>query len=1398
MPDAPSPLLVPIAVEALVVNQRVQNATTFHRWEMEYANLLNFMSPAPPAFSNLSESKPPQGIHLHWALPRALTRGKQVQATATAEVAGGEVTQLTVTNGGYGYSDALPPIVTVVGDGSGALVNAVVSNGIVTGLQIVQAGQGYSQPPRVTIAPSPAISFPFVPNRWLVIRYSPADSSSQPRHTRAWLLQSDAIDPNTDPTQSNSFVDPFTSSAGSIVATRLGTTAVDLGSWNGEPASANQLFLRAVGPGEATFAAYQPGVLNVFSFFDPLLDPNAKKEDTQLSYLVIGWYSDPAHDPLYGPIKSWDAHGCPTRNPWTDKDGWQSLINDLDWSVTAAEKQAALPSQSLFHGSVYGVTWQQANLPPIPIQSADKITVAVGNTSIDALSAIVQKYADTPEHGSKEAEMLEAFQYNFLKTLDQPDGEAQLELLVRQAWFGSTPGGTTWQVVGAQTAETQSGQLAPDSVPPPPPLTPDQQTALGELNRAQRDLDQANRLLASMQWELYATWWKKNRITAIYNGPAPGQLDKYLAPSFDQLMDGDDPENLRILQNLIQHNLDPSKSDGLLYQVIQQQNVVRAQMQILPNPTNSAAILSYATSKLGLDPNKFRLKASAMPRFYQPVDPVVLVSGIPISEKQGQLTDGPLACRFVSQAVTGVNLQVVGHNQSANASTGSIQSCIPIIGNPHLPATVNAGIQALNSETFFVDPNDAATILMTGFDSTDQTSLNQLVSAMTAQTAQTSPISNPLSAAVAFSNWTQQPWSPLYLEWDVTFYPTVQPYQLVRPDPNDPTTTIADDDWQFSLPPLQQLQDQTDSNGNPLEQPGSWIFDGTDFTWSGGYSYVLDQESPPIKTTASQSYVGRTFLTPQSTYILIDRLKKFLADNANADLDAVNKLIDQIGDWNFLSQRLSGLIDQMIMRDLTQGQPPDASIAERVGEQFHAVPDPNNGTQSIDYGGGTPFFFPVCGGALQFNRLTVVDTFGQTLDLMSAGGNIGTGVPWAPVRGQGLAPSPNTQLPQPSEIIQITPRLVQTSRLNFRFISATNDQHETGLWPDSSPVCGWVLPNHLDQGLAVYDAAGNALGELLPLADTAGNINVTWLPAPDTPSAINDLDRINPHLSKFVLALSQAHDQGDNFKNFLQVVDETLWTVDPLGSRADQNLSVLIGRPLALVRAQLQFELEGQPVFNQSWRDTLQNRTGGIEGLQFPIRLGSLDLYDDGLMGYFLGDNYTTFNSVHQPDGFQPGPGSYLNPIGYNQNYINLAFNYPNYSTQLITMLLDPRGDVHAYTGILPVKTVSLPTAYFADALAKMALTFRTGPVLTEAERIRIPYPTEKNGSWSWIQRSTPADPQHWNDPSGWKIEDITKADQNARLPHSPARLLEGWLKLTPTDIESNQTSPSKSNGGAK
>src|SRR5207247_2678182 len=111
-----------------------------------------------------------------------------------------------------------------------------------------------------------------------------------------------------------------------------------------------------------------------------------------------------------------------------------------------------------------------------------------------------------------------------------------------------------------------------------------------------------------------------------------------------------------------------------------------------------------------------------------------------------------------------------------------------------------------------------------------------------------------------------------------------------------------------------------------------------------------------------------------------------------------------------------------------------------------------------------------------------------------------------------------------------------------------------------------------------------------------------------------------------------------------------------------------------------QFELFGDPAYNLSWRDTLQNQTSKFTTVEFPIRLGSTELLDDGLIGFYAVDVYTTFNATHASATVT---SPYVDPIGPG-NYVSLPFDYPTYMTQTVTLLLDPRGTVHATTGILP------------------------------------------------------------------------------------------------------------------
>jgi hypothetical protein len=74
-------------------------------------------------------------------------------ATATAQVVNGFVVKIIVTDGGAGYSE--PPMVQVIGVGSGAKAIAQISGGVVTNVTMINAGIGYISAPLVLIlAPS--------------------------------------------------------------------------------------------------------------------------------------------------------------------------------------------------------------------------------------------------------------------------------------------------------------------------------------------------------------------------------------------------------------------------------------------------------------------------------------------------------------------------------------------------------------------------------------------------------------------------------------------------------------------------------------------------------------------------------------------------------------------------------------------------------------------------------------------------------------------------------------------------------------------------------------------------------------------------------------------------------------------------------------------------------------------------------------------------------------------------------------------------------------------------------------------------------------------------------------------------------------------------------------------
>ncbi len=154
------------------------------------------------------------------------------------------------------------------------------------------------------------------------------------------------------------------------------------------------------------------------------------------------------------------------------------------------------------------------------------------------------------------------------------------------------------------------------------------------------------------------------------------------------------------------------------------------------------------------------------------------------------------------------------------------------------------------------------------------------------------------------------------------------------------------------------------------------------------------------------------------------------------------------------------------------------------------------------------------------------------------------------------------------------------------------------------------------------------------------------------------------------------------------------------------------------------------------------------------IRLGAVPDFQDGLLGYFVNDDYTrlycadardrgicprrsgrdeascsrptlspisirrfpTIWARHVTEGDSPVTHPYVDTSGV------LAIQ-PNQEIAL-TLLVEPQTVVHATAGLLPSKDIGMRRNWVAAALAVLSPTFRFGPVLVDPQKIRMPVPT--------------------------------------------------------------------------
>jgi hypothetical protein len=211
-------------------------------------------------------------------------------------------------------------------------------------------------------------------------------------------------------------------------------------------------------------------------------------------------------------------------------------------------------------------------------------------------------------------------------------------------------------------------------------------------------------------------------------------------------------------QTKLKNQLDPTVANSLAQQTKQQMTVVQQKSALVPGGDTpdelDESIQAYAAAH-NL-PASRQLKREAAPLYYLTNNPVVLIAGAGASGIVDN--DESSLCRFPSQLVTGFKY----NGQTITAKTSGLTIPQPnlsgVTGVPWSTALVNSLVQ----EFFFLDPNNA-TIVSAAIPNSSVTAVQQAMSSSTNDVG-----TYPTGAVL---QWTKNPWHPLLLMWQVTYYP---------------------------------------------------------------------------------------------------------------------------------------------------------------------------------------------------------------------------------------------------------------------------------------------------------------------------------------------------------------------------------------------------------------------------------------------------------------------------------------------------------------------------------------------------------------------------------------------------------------------------------------------------
>lgn len=455
----------------------------------------------------------------------------------------------------------------------------------------------------------------------------------------------------------------------------------------------------------------------------------------------------------------------------------------------------------------------------------------------------------------------------------------------------------------------------------------------------------------------------------------------------------------------------------------------------------------------------------------------------------------------------------------------------------------------------------------------------------------------------------------------------------------------------------------------------------------------------------------------------------------------------------------------------------------------------NDGLDTTPYGEATfaepeaeRDFRPVTHGQARFTHLNIVDKFGQVVSPMltpAASRNkhaslfpcVGPSIACQPNASEGPSYANSVSLDEAgaSQFFQLGHRINQDVRLNTYFAVNSADwrgYHETAQWYQGDrtdngatahvwrpateyedPVWGWVVINFRSRGIQLYDAAGESMGQALLPSSIYSKVywEVYYEDGDSSTTTKSDNSRHNPQL----LAMMRKMEDPKFLFGLWAMLADACQNITA-GAPGNDQLSTLVGRPMALVNIGLALELATPVMRTQSYADMRKNPEIELDEYKFEVLLGHKSNLCDGLVGYWPS---STTSSTHPEDlnhpvaAKNPDPSTIYTDFGYpgrklvdHGNVKPDPFTSPTHSPIYISpfhvdpsdyphdapayardlcnhpsavvlgAIIDPFQPVHIATGILPPTTLKLAPWAVTRTLERLRLVFRGGPLLAAGD----------------------------------------------------------------------------------